>query len=99
MMTCAHNEGDNRRQAVRISVPAKSHVVTGGEVVCNAEVLDVSEGGIAVRMRQPLPIGAAVLFCSPVAKQSAEVIGCDAMGEGWHRVRFRWTAQDNADAA
>lgn len=80
-----------RRRALRIEPPGLIRVEAGGDAIAEAEVLNISTNGAAVRLRKPVLPGERVAFSvgGGRAPITAQVIACELGEDGWFRIRCR----------
>lgn len=99
------SEADNERRVQKRRKPKVGNGIAASTVVppiplTDVEVLDVSSAGIAIRTRVPLKPGDRMSFRIPAqglmglradlpAPILAEVLACEAMDDGFYRVRCR----------
>ena len=84
---------DDRRAHPRIAPPGIIRVghEAPGESIGNAEIVNMSHGGVAIRCQQPVKIGERLVFSTidglpPVL---CEVLESRPLDDGWHHVRCR----------
>ncbi len=70
----ANRSASDKRQHLRFDkvFPVRVESILFGDIPCVAR--NVSEGGIFLETREPLPLGAAVRVCFLTPNQSAEVV-------------------------
>lgn len=82
-----------RRRAIRLEPPGLVLVdfENRSEPIHDAEVLNLSEGGAALRSPSPVTPGERVAFNVGGGRPPVlcQVIGCERMDDGWFRVRCK----------
>ena len=82
-----------RRRSIRIEPPGimSMNVESAGNPIPNAEVLNLSTGGAALRTPKPLIPGERILFNvgGNHAPVTCSVIACEKQPDGWFHVRCK----------
>lgn len=87
------NIGTERRKTIRIEPPGlvPVNIDAGGSPIPDAEVLNLSEGGAAIRSPKALLPGERVAFNVGGGRPPVlcQVIACDRQADGWFAVRCK----------